>query len=307
MTRRELILNAGGALAASSLSAQTPAAVQRTEIARLPTYTEGVVVDGNGDLYVSHADTISKVTPAGNVSEWSKTPSPNGHKILADGTHLVCDRTGAVYHLDAAGKLLRTAARPPAGANDLTVDAPNGGFYFTSPYGSEREPVGKIYYVDRDGVSRQAADALSYPNGVVLRPDGRSLLVGESSANRITEFQVTAPGKLSGRREFALMPHRERFDPERHLEGPLPDGMALDEAGALYVANYGAGEVQVFDPAGRHLRSLPGSGKFTSNVAFAGPAGNQLYLTGSVGPTQQTTGLLVRLDLPGVKGLKLLP
>ncbi len=303
MLRREFI----GVLTAGAASAQVSGEVKRTEIARLADYTEGVVVDRRGDLYISHAESISKVTPSGRVTPWSTTPSPNGHKILADGTHLVCDRTGAVFQLDADGKLLRTAARPSAGANDLTVDAANGGFYFTSPYGSKEEPIGKVYYVDRNGVQMIAAAGLRYPNGLALRPDGRTLLVGESSANRITAFDVTAPGKLGEPREFALMPHRERFDPKRHDEGPMPDGMTLDEAGNLYVANYGAGEVQVFDPAGKHLRSLPGSGKFTSNVAFAGPEMNQLYLTGSVGPTQQTTGLLVRLDLPGVRGLKLLP
>ena len=69
---------------------QTP--LQPVEIARLPTYTEGVVVDHDGNLYVSHADRIRKVTPGGQVAEWGTTPSPNGHKILADGTHLVGDR-----------------------------------------------------------------------------------------------------------------------------------------------------------------------------------------------------------------------
>ena len=67
---------------------------------------------------------------------------------------LVCDRTGAVYHLDAGGKLLRTRLSTRRPARTISaLDVANGGFYFTSPYGSEREPIGKIYYVDRDGVT----------------------------------------------------------------------------------------------------------------------------------------------------------
>ena len=73
MLRREFI----GALTAGAASAQVSGEVKRTEIARLPDYTEGVVVDRNGDLYISHAESISKVTPTGRVTPWSTTPSPN--------------------------------------------------------------------------------------------------------------------------------------------------------------------------------------------------------------------------------------
>ena len=302
---RKLIV--GSVFSAALAAAQWGGEVHKVELARAPTFTEGVVVDHDGAVYISHASRITKVSPAGEASLWAESPSPNGHKILGDGTHLICDRTGFVFHFSADGKRLRTAAEAPNAANDLTLDLANGGFYFTSPYGSEEEPIGKVYYVDRTGRAAVVADGLQFPNGIVLRPDGRTLLVGESSQNRILEFPVEGPGRLGERRVFALMPYRERYDPKKHLEGPLPDGMALDTAGNLYVAHYGAGEVQVFDPDGKLLRSLPGSGKFTSNVAFGGDQMRQLYISGSVGPTQQTTGLLVRLDLPWVEGLGILP
>ena len=136
---------------ATSYSAQWEGEVNPIEIARVPTYTEGVVVDHDGNLYVSHADHISKITPEGELSLWAQTPSPNGHKVLANGTHLVCDREGAVYLLDADGQILRAVAELETGANDLTLDPANGGFYFTSPYGSSQEnPIGKVYYVDSE-------------------------------------------------------------------------------------------------------------------------------------------------------------
>jgi gluconolactonase len=266
-------------------------------VARLPTYTEGVAVDHDGGIYVSHADRISKITPQGEVALWAQTPSPNGHKVRPDGTHLVCDRKGAVYLLDAAGRVLRAVAKASHGANDLTLDTAHGGFYFTSPYGSEHEPVGQVYYVDARERATVAADSLDFPNGIVLRPDGKTLLVGESTQNRIVEFPVEAPGRLGAPRLFALMPYRERFDPTKHLDGPMPDGMVLDAAGNLYVAHYGAGEIQVFGPRGDLLGFLPGSGKFTSNLAFSREDKPCLYVSGSVGPTQQEIGLLVRLDL----------
>jgi gluconolactonase len=136
----------------------------------------------------------------------------------------------------------------------------------------------------------------------VLRPGGDKLLVGESLYNRVLEFPVLAPGKLGPSRVFAELPAKGASQPDAK-----PDGMALDEAGNLYVAHYGMGKVQVYDTQGTLLASLPGAGVFTSNVAFGGPAMDDLFVTGSIGPTEQTTGMLIRLHLPGVKGLRILP
>ena len=291
------------ALSALALTAADwDTAIRPVEVARVATYTEGVVVDHDGSLYVSHADHVSRLTPEGRVVAWARLPSPNGHKILADGTHLVCDRTGGVYHLSATGEVLRRIGAALGGANDICLDPASGGFYYTSPYGEGEEPLGTVYYVDSGGQVHPAVRKLWYPNGLVLRPDGKTLLVGESLMNRVIEFPVRAPGKLGPYRVLADLPEKTQSQP-----AAKPDGMALDQAGNLYVAHYGTGRVRVLDPKGALVASLPGVGAFTSNVAFAGPAMNSLYVTGSVGPTEQTTGLLMRLDLPWVRGLRILP
>ena len=272
--------------------------IKPVSVARLPSYTEGVVVDLAGNLFVSHADRISRVTPDGEVSLWSELPSPNGHKILPDGRHLVCDRKGAVYLLEVDGTVVKKAVSPPFGANDICLDPASDGFYFTSPYESRTEPRGQLYYVDREENLHLVADWLGYANGVVLRPDGKTLLVDESLFNRILEFPVLSPGKLGPARVFADLPKPGSGQPAAKT-----DGIALDEDGNLYVAHYGMGAVQVLDTEGRLLASLRGAGVFTSNVAFARPDRNQLYVTGSIGPTEQTEGLLLRFDLPGVRGV----
>jgi len=276
--------------------------VRPVEVARVPTYTEGVVVDHDGNLYVSHADQISRITPDGRVTAWARMPSPNGHKILADGTHLVCDRTGGVYHLSASGEVLRQIGARLGGGNDICLDPASGGFYYTSPYGAGEQPIGNLYYVDSAGQVHPATGKLWYPNGLVLRPGGKTLVVGESLKNRVIEFPVLAPGKLGPFRVLAGLPKQGQSDP-----AAKPDGMALDLAGNLYVAHYGTGRIRVLDPKGALIASLPGVGTFTSNVAFAGSAMDHLYITGSAGPTEQSTGLLMRLDLPWVKGLRVLP
>jgi gluconolactonase len=277
-------------------------AVKPAEVVRTGDFSEGVVVDHDGNLYFSHGKLITKTTPEGKAATWAELVEPNGHKILADGTHLVCDPgRHAVLRLGADGRVLGDAARESEGQplktpNDLTLDTPNGGFYFTDP--GEWDPKnteGKVHCVDASGRTRTVAGGLSFPNGIVLRPDGKELLVGESFKNRVLAFPVEAPGKLGSPRVFVDLPTKGEGQVDNQ-----PDGLALDAAGNLYVAHYGMRQVQVVDPQGRIIRRYAGGNLETSNVAFAGPDLDRLYITGG------QPGALFRLDL-GVRGQPILP
>jgi gluconolactonase len=173
------------------------------EVLLTPDYTEGVVIDHEGNLYFSHGRVITRLDKDGVATAFADTGAPNGHKILADGTHLVCDAgRHAVLHLDADGKELPPLAttsdgEPLRGPNDLTLDTPHHGLYFTDPGGSDLEhQIGTIHYTGADGVTRTAARGLAFPNGIVLRPDGKELLVAESKKNRVLLFPVMSPGEL---------------------------------------------------------------------------------------------------------------
>jgi gluconolactonase len=274
-------------------------------------YTEGIVFDHDGNAYISHGEVITKIPPRGAATQWARTGAPNGHKILADGTHLVCDGSRhAVLRLDAGGKLLKPASTECAGVklrapNDLCLDAANGGFYFTDPGGSgAKNPIGTVHYVDAAGKTHLVARGLAFPNGVVLRPDGKTLLVAESQHNRVLSFPVLGPGKVGKMSVFVDLP---RKDAKRGQIDNQPDGMCLDAAGNLYVAHYGMGEVQVVSPEGKVVRRYPGGTLTTSNVAFGGKAMDELYITGAMGAEQGSRGALFRLRLKGVKGLTILP
>lgn len=298
-------------LAASSTDKLPPEkTVKPLKVVEVPGYCEGVVFDRRGDAYISDTQngTIYRVTPDARATLWAKTGAPNGHKILADGTHLVCDGSQhAVLHLDADGKVIDKASSECGGKalrapNDLTLD-PKGGFYFTDPGGSgENNPIGTVHYVDAQGRTHLVAEGLAFPNGIVLRPDGKTLLVGESGYNRILVYEVPSPGKLSPMKVFANLP-RKQGDQIANA----PDGMCLDEDGNLYVAHYGMHQVQVLSPEGQLLRSYEGGNLTTSNVAFGGPRMDQLYITGALGDEKTSRGALFRIDLKGVRGLRILP
>ena len=89
--------------------------LEPVEITRVPSYCEGVVFDHDGNAYISHERYITQVSFAGDssimTSIWAETGAPNGHKVLADGTHLACDGSQqAVLHLDKNGRVIGKAS-----------------------------------------------------------------------------------------------------------------------------------------------------------------------------------------------------
>lgn len=298
------------------LAASTPGELPKsdeikiTEIVRVPSYCEGVVFDHDGNAYISHGKFVTKVTPDGKKSQWLDSGgAPNGHKILADGTHLICDgEKHCVFHVAADGKILGKASsvcggKELRGPNDLTLDVANGGFYFTDPGGSDdKKLIGTIHYVTKEGKTLLLAEGLAFPNGIVLTPDGKRLLVAESKKNRILEYSVVAPGILGKMRVLADLPNKtgEQIDNQ-------PDGICLDSEGNLYVAHYGMKQVQVLDKEGKLIRRYPGGNLTTSNVAFGGPKMDTLYITGGIKGEGDSQGGFFKIELAGVKGLVILP
>jgi sugar lactone lactonase YvrE len=86
-------------------------------------------------------------------------------------------------------------------------------------------PTTAVVRVDPDGSAQVAAADLSFPNGTVITPDGRVLIVAETLAGRLTAFDVGPNGELTGRRVWASLPWC------------APDGICLDGEGRIWVAN----------------------------------------------------------------------
>jgi sugar lactone lactonase YvrE len=114
--------------------------------------------------------------------------------------------------------------------NDMVVDAVGrayvGNFGWNLHDRNAEPRAARLARVDPDGSVHVAADELMFPNGTVITPDGRTLVVGESFAGRLTAFDVAADGALSNRRIWAQLP-----------EGAVPDGICLDGEGAIWVAS----------------------------------------------------------------------
>jgi sugar lactone lactonase YvrE len=182
---------------------------------------------------------VSSVDQQGNRRrEVEVEDQPSGLGWLPDGRLLVVSMIDRrVLRREHDGSLVPHGGLLPWAtfhANDMVVSADGrayvGNFGFDLDAwmeGGAREspPTTSLVVVDPDGAAREAAGDMAFPNGSVLFPDGRTLVVAESLAGRLSAFDVAEDGSLSGRRVWAP------------LERCAPDGICLDAEGCIWVAN----------------------------------------------------------------------
>jgi sugar lactone lactonase YvrE len=224
---------------------------------------------------------------------------PSGLGWRTDGTLLVVsmlDRRvlrvdGGKTHLVA--DLAAVATGP---CNDMVVDAAGrayvGNFGFDRHRGEPERPT-CLARVDVDGHVTRVAEDLHFPNGMVITPDGGTLIVAETLAHRLSAFDVAADGTLSNRRVHA------------ELGDCFPDGICLDADGAVWVADARRNRVVRVRADGSVERTLATGQSGAYACMLGGPDRRTLFvLTNSgSGPAmaQKTDGRIemYRVDVPG--------
>jgi sugar lactone lactonase YvrE len=187
-----------------------------------------------GRLWFSdmHAFQVMTVDEAGVLETVAEVAGrPSGLGWLPDGTLLVVSMEERKLYRLRGGRLELHADLSSFAAheiNDLVVDAE--GLAYVSQFGYAFSRGGEfkkteILLVTPDGKPRIAARELAFPNGMLITPDGGSLIVGESFGARLTRYQREPDGGLTGRRLFAK------------LQGAVPDGICLDAEGCVWVAS----------------------------------------------------------------------
>lgn len=140
---------------------------------------------------------------------------------LPDGRLLVVSgREGLLLRKESDGEFVTHAdLRNLADIwNEIVVDS-RGNIYVN---GGGFHAPGIIALLTPNGSIRQVADNLSFPNGMAVTPDNRTLIVAESHGSCLTAFDIDTDGTLSNRRIWAA------------LEGAAPDGICLDAEGAVW-------------------------------------------------------------------------
>jgi sugar lactone lactonase YvrE len=174
-----------------------------------------VDLDGNSEVVGQGPDGLGWATnwlPDGRLL----ITGPDLIRVEADGSRA---RHADLSHISAFGWSEMTVD----GRGNIYVNTINFDFAeFNEVLTSGRTP-GKIALVTPDGEAHEVADELAFPNGMVITPNNKTLIVAESFAARLTAFDIADDGTLSNRRIWA--------------EGIGPDGICLDADDCIWTSS----------------------------------------------------------------------
>lgn len=227
-----------------------------------------------------HDSAIKSVSLAGDLRTEIALPfKPNGLGFAADGSVIFSDALnlamkrwhGGVLHdlADLSGTCvfcLSDAITDAAGRTWVS----DIGYNFWNPDAPPAETC-VIARIDPDGSVNRVAGDLRFPNGLVITPDGKTLIIAETNGFCLTAYDIGQAGSLSNRRVWAQLP-----------DGVQPDGICLDSAGAVWVANPGEAGPKVLRV--REGGAVTGVVELDSHayaVGLGGPAGKHLFISAS--------------------------
>jgi sugar lactone lactonase YvrE len=224
---------------------------------------------------------------------------PSGLGWLPDGRMLVVSmQEKLVLRVEADGSVREhgdLTGIATGRCNDMVVSADGnayvGNFGFDVFVRGDRQNAA-LGLVRPDGTVEAVADDLEFPNGSVITPDGRTLIVGETFGRRYTAFDIRPDGSLENRRVWAQL-------------GDLgPDGCTLDAEGAIWVANaYGTDVARVRE--GGEITDRVDVGQGTYACALGGDDGCTLFILSADSSNEQeiagkATGVIrmMQVDVP---------
>ena len=198
-----------------------------------------------GRLWFSdfYAKAVKSVSLAGDGRiEFEIDDRPSGLGWMPDGSMLIVSMTRRqVLRRSPAGEISVHADLGGVATfhcNDMVVDVQGRAYVGNFGFDLDAEmvsrgveavikdhPTAKLALVLPDGSVSVAAEDMHFPNGPVITPDGRTLIIGETLGSALTAFDIGADGALSNRRLWASTAPR------------VPDGIALDAEGAIWIAN----------------------------------------------------------------------
>jgi gluconolactonase len=254
-------------------------------------FTEGPVWLSRGVLLFSDipANRIYEYDPLAQMVVPFRDPSGNANGLAIDGAGRLYACEGGqrrVTRTDGAVTPIASTfnGQPFNQPNDVIVRS-DGTVYFTDPNYTGQpgsQPKERVYRLT--GAATPAAaltvvdDTLARPNGIALSPDERTLYVADEPAARVYQYPVAGDGTVGARADFAATANS-------------PDGMAVDDAGNVYVATQAGVEVRRPDGTLRGTVPVP---EQPANCTFGGADRRTLYITARKGLYQ------VRLNVPGL-------
>jgi sugar lactone lactonase YvrE len=190
-----------------------------------------------GRLWFPHWGTpeIIAVDLDGHPEVMARGPSGLGHSVgwLPDGRMLVTGDQLMRYQPDGSTVVHADLTHISKYIwSEMTIDG-RGNIYVNSigfdfkemgerVKDPSKSPTGVVALITPNGTARKVADEIAFPNGMVITPDNKTLIISESFTGKLLAFDIAGDGSLSGRRVWA--------------EGIAPDGICLDVDGAIWTS-----------------------------------------------------------------------
>lgn len=226
--------------------------------------------------------------PLGQVRE-----VPLSHRVTAveqgKGGVLLAVTTDGFGRLDPDTGDVRQQVTVPMGAgvtmNDGAVDPCGRCWAGSATRGGQRRGV---LYRLVDGAADQQVTGIGMSNGIGWSPDGSTMYHVDSTAGTVTGWRYDLDaGELGTARVLRTVPPSVG----------MPDGLAVDAEGSIWLAVWGAGEVWRLDPTGRTVATVPVPTPLVSSCAFGGPELDILYITTAARDGDPAGGLLYSADV----------
>jgi len=239
----------------------------------------------DGRLWFSdfYAQAVKSISLAGDLRvEIELDDRPSGLGWMPDGSMLIVSMTKRQLLRRATDGAITVHAdlSDVAGfhCNDMVVDAAgrayvgNFGFDLDAELAARGVPAvladhttANLVCVSPDGGISVAASNMHFPNGSVITPDGKTLIVGETLGAVLTAFDISAGGVLANRRVWASTGPR------------VPDGIALDARGRIWIANPIAPECALIGEGGEVVEVID-TGQPCYACMLGGDDGRTLFI-----------------------------
>jgi sugar lactone lactonase YvrE len=210
--------------------------------------------------------------------------SPSGLGFRPDGSLLISsteDRQVLRYDGETVVTIADLTHQAPANLGDMVVDDAGRAYV-----GSQAFSGGVIIRLDPDDSATVVAEDLDFPNGMLITPDRKTLIVAESIGRRLSAFTIDDDGGLGDRRIFA-----------DGLDGP-PDGIALDAEGGVWTSMTLAHQFERIVAGGAVTDRIDMGDRVAIACTLGGPERRTLFLLSSTDayPQRLVGTRLSRLD-----------
>jgi D-xylonolactonase len=199
-----------------------------------------------------------------------------GGMAFNQGGGLVLCGEGGVFAWDESTRRIRDIVTHWEGKalqfNDMTPDYEGSlyaGVFGFNPFAHPRPevtPPGVLFRIDPPGQLIPMWDGIIFSNGLGFSPDRKLLYHSDSGGDTVYVYDIAPDRSLKDRRPFGKLP------------SGMPDGLAVDVEGGVWVASAYGGEVVRFRGDGTVDRQIKVPLTLVASVVFGGKDMQDLYI-----------------------------